>query len=277
MKRVIIYDTTLRDGMQGMGISFTLGDKLAIAHKLDEMRIDYIEGGFPLSNEKEAEFFQQMKREKLSHARLVAFGSTRKPKSKAASDPQITALLQADTPAVIVVGKTWPAHVEHVLKTSNEENLEMIHDSISTLKKEGREVFFDLEHFFDGYKVDPAYALQVLQTGRDAGADCLVLCDTNGGVLPADVTTVMDDLTSRKFERIGVHFHNDTGTAVANSILALEHGAIHVQGTINGWGERCGNANLCVIIPNICLKMEREAACAPQLKQLTALSRFVAE
>jgi 2-isopropylmalate synthase len=277
MRRIEIFDTTLRDGMQGMGISFTLQDKIDIALKLDEMGFDYIEGGFPLSNEKEADFFRLIRKEKLSHARVAAFGSTRKPKGRAASDPQITALLGAETPAVVVVGKAWTAHVEHVLKTTKEENLEMIFDSISTLKQAGREVLFDLEHFFDGYKADPAYALQVLKTGKEAGADCMIPCDTNGGLLPMEMGEIMRALVKEDIGPLGIHCHNDTGNAVANSLVAIEAGAVHVQGTINGWGERCGNANLCVLLPTLCLKMKLEASPAPHLKHLTSLSRFVAE
>ena len=276
-QKITIYDTTLRDGMQGMGISYTLNDKLSIAHELDAFGIDYIEGGFPLSNEKEAEFFKQIKKEPMHHARVVAFGSTRKPNSRASSDPQILALLEAETPTVIVVGKAWTAHVEHVLKTSLDENLAMIYDSITTLKKEGREVFFDLEHFFDGFKADPEYALKVLSTGREAGADCLVLCDTNGGTLPHKVQEIFLKLKSLGFTKLGVHFHNDTGNAVANSLLAIKEGATHVQGTVNGWGERCGNANLCSIIPTLILKMNYIATCSSQLEHLTSLARFVAE
>ena len=218
--RVQIYDTTLRDGMQGQGINYTLEDKIQIALAMDEFGIDYIEGGFPLSNRKEAEFFQRMKKEKLRHARVVAFGSTRKAGGKAASDPQIAALLNAETPTVIVVGKTWRAHVKQVLQTTDEENLAMIADSLCTLKKEGREVFFDLEHFFDGYKDDPAYALRVLRAGRESGADCLVLCDTNGGTLPAEVARIMGELPRAELGPIGVHFHDDTGNAVANALAA---------------------------------------------------------
>lgn len=272
-----IYDTTLRDGMQGQGINYTLEDKIQIALTMDEFGIDYIEGGFPLSNRKEAEFFKQMRRQNLRHARIVAFGSTRKPGGKAASDPQVTALLTAETPTVIVVGKTWRAHVKHVLQTTEDENLAMIADSLCTLKKERREVFFDLEHFFDGYKDDPAYALKVLKTGREAGADCLVLCDTNGGTLPSEVARIMGELPRAELGPLGVHFHDDTGNAVANAIEAVERGAAHVQGTINGWGERCGNLNLCILIPNLCLKVGRQAAACANLKHLTTLSRFVAE
>ena len=277
MKEIIIYDTTLRDGMQGTGINFTLADKLQIARELDKLGIDYIEGGFPLANKKEAEFFNRLKHESFKHAKIVAFGSTRQPNIKAENDPHIEALLQAETPSVTVVGKTWKAHVELVLQTSLQENLNMIYDSIATLSKAGREVFFDLEHFFDGYKDDPEYALQVLKAGTEAGAAALVLCDTNGGTLPCEVAAIMADLSKEKLSPMGAHFHNDCGTAVACSLAAIHAGAIHVQGTINGWGERAGNANLCVLIPNICFKLKREAYVCAQLKHLTALSRFMFE
>ena len=276
-EKVAIYDTTLRDGMQGQGINYTLEDKVQIALTMDQFGVDYIEGGFPLSNRKEAEFFQRMRKESLRNARIVAFGSTRKPGGRAASDPQIRALLQAETPAVIVVGKTWKEHVRHVLQTTEEENLAMIADSLSTLKKEGRETLFDLEHFFDGYKDDPAYALRVLTTAREAGADCLILCDTNGGTLPTEVARIMEELPRGTLGPIGVHFHDDTGNAVANALTAVDRGAVHVQGTVNGWGERCGNLNLCVFVPTLCLKVRKEATACANLKHLTSLSRFVAE
>jgi 2-isopropylmalate synthase len=276
-RRTVIYDTTLRDGMQGQGINYTLEDKVQIAMAMDAFGIDYIEGGFPLSNRKEAEFFQRMRKEKLQHARVVAFGSTRKPHGKASSDPQITALLHAETPTVIVVGKTWKAHVREVLQTTEDENLSMIADSIATLKAQGREVFYDLEHFFDGYKDDPVYALTVLKTAHAAGADCLVLCDTNGGTLPSEVARIFAELPLGELGPVGVHFHDDTGNAVANSLVALDRGAMHVQGTINGWGERCGNMNLCTIIPTLCLKLDDGAGVCPNLKHLTGLARFVAE
>jgi 2-isopropylmalate synthase len=275
--KTVIYDTTLRDGMQGQGISYTLEDKIQIALAMDEFGIDYIEGGFPLSNRKEAEFFQRMRKEKLRHAKIVAFGSTRKPRGKAGSDPQIMALLHAETPTVIVVGKTWKAHVHEVLQTTEEENLAMIADSLATLKAEGREVFYDLEHFFDGYKDNPDYAVAALRAAHAAGADCLVLCDTNGGTLPSEVARIMSELPGAELGHIGVHFHDDTGNAVANALAALELGATHVQGTINGWGERCGNLNLCTLIPTLCLKMGDAAGVCANLKLLTALSRFVAE
>ncbi len=277
MRQLHVYDTTLRDGMQGMGISYTLDDKLKIAHTLDELKIDYIEGGFPLSNEKEAAFFEQCRKERFNHARIVAFGSTRRPAIDASRDDNILAILNAETPTVIVVGKTWKAHVEKVLKTDEEENLRMIYDSIAFLKREGREVFFDLEHFFDGYKDDSAYALRVLQAASEAGADAAVLCDTNGGTLPDEVTRIMGQLPADTLAPLGGHFHNDCGTAVANSLAAVDAGAVQIQGTVNGWGERCGNANLCVFIPNVVLKKGYKPAVADKLDKLTTLSRFVAE
>ena len=276
-RRITMYDTTLRDGMQGIQVNYTLDDKIKIAHALDEMKIDYIEGGFPLSNEKEAAFFRQMKKENLQHARVVAFGSTRKAGGSAERDPMIRALLDAETPTVIVVGKTWKAHVEQVLQTTVEENLHMIHDSIQFLKSQGREVFFDLEHFFDGFKDDPDYALKVLRAGNDAGADCLVLCDTNGGTMPQEVAQVMQTLPQDELASLGGHFHNDCGLAIANSMTAVDGGAVHIQGTINGWGERTGNANLCTFIPNIVLKTDYAASCENSLARLTHVSRFVAE
>ena len=277
MERVAIFDTTLRDGMQGMEISFTLDDKIQIAHRLDELGIDYIEGGFPLANEKESAFFERTRKEKFQHARIVAFGSTRKPGHKAARDPHIQALIEAETSAVAITGKTWKAHVVQVLNTDLEENLEMIRDSIQTLKEAGMEVIFDLEHFFDGYKDDPAYAHKILETGTRAGADVLVLCDTNGGTLPSDVGRIIGELPKADLAPLGVHFHNDCGTAVANSLAGIEAGACHVQGTINGWGERCGNANLCALIPNICLKMSRHVHAEKNLAELTSVARFVSE
>lgn len=277
MKQLQIYDTTLRDGMQGLEINYTLEDKIQIAHALDERGFDYIEGGFPLSNEKEAEFFRRMQHERLDHATVVAFGSTRRPGASADSDAHIRALLEAQTPAVIVVGKSWKAHVKHVLGTDDEENLRMIADSLSFLKGEGREVHYDLEHFFDGYKDDPAYALRALEVATEAGADCLILCDTNGGTLPSEVSRIYSELPVDRLAPLGGHFHNDCGTAVANSLAAVEAGAIQIQGTINGWGERCGNANLCVFVPNVVLKLGYKPAVAEHLQHLTSLSRFVAE
>ncbi|WP_028973969.1 citramalate synthase [Spirochaeta cellobiosiphila] len=278
MTQIDLYDTTLRDGMQGTGISYTLKDKIEIALQLDNIGIDYIEGGFPLANEKEQAFFDAMKKQNLRNAKMVAFGSTRRPGQKASEDIHIKALLEAETPTVIVVGKTWLAHVDKVIQTSPEENLEMVFDSINTLQKEGREVFLDLEHFFDGYMDNKEYALKVLQTATQAGAANLVLCDTNGGTLPFQVESIMEELSTYELAPLGGHFHNDTGCAVANSLSAIRKGAVQLQGTINGWGERCGNANLCSIIPNITLKLpEYYTSMDQKLSQLTNLSRFVSE
>ncbi len=277
MDRVDIYDTTLRDGMQGLEINFTLEDKLTIAHALDEAGFDFIEGGFPLSNEKEAEFFRRCRNERFMNARIVSFGSTRGPGHKAREDAHVRALVEAETPTVIIVGKTWKAHVDKVLRCSYEENLEMIHDSVDFLVQEGRQVFFDCEHFFDGFRDDPEYARRVVEAASQAGAECVILCDTNGGTLPTGVVAAYDYLSGSHIAPLGGHFHNDCGTAVANSLAAVEHGAVHIQGTINGWGERCGNANLCAVVPNLILKMGVQCTCADHLSHLTPLSRFVAE
>lgn len=277
MDRVFLFDTTLRDGMQGTGINYTLKDKLEIARRLDDCGIDYIEGGFPLANEKEAAFFQQIKKQPLANARLAAFGSTRKPGNQAAADPNLQALLGAETPVVVIVGKAWLLHVEHVLSTSAEENLALIDDSIRLLKAEGREVIFDLEHFFDGWKAHPDYTRQVVQTARAAGADWLVPCDTNGGTLVGEVTAAYEFLATIPglSGHLGAHFHNDLDLGVANSLAAVVAGARQVQGTINGWGERCGNANLCSIAPSLSLKLPYQTSL--DLGRLTELSRFVSE
>jgi 2-isopropylmalate synthase len=276
-RKIAIFDTTLRDGMQGIEINYTLEDKLEIAQRLDELGVDYIEGGFPLSNEKEAEFFKRVKNMSFKHASVAAFGSTRKAGGKAETDGHIRALLDAETTTVVIVGKTWTEHVTKVIGTDLDENLRMIADSIGFLKSEGREVVFDLEHFFDGYKANPEYAVRVMEAGKSAGADVIVPCDTNGGTLPHEVQQIYRDLTNRGFEHLGAHFHNDCGTAVANTLVAVQEGADHVQGTMNGWGERCGNANLCAIMPNLTIKMDYEATCKPNMAHLTAMSRFVAE
>ncbi len=277
MKRIDIFDTTLRDGTQGTGINFTLKDKLDITVQLDSIGVDYIEGGFPLASKREAAYFKDVRGLNLSHAKVVAFGSTRKAGVRVEEDKYIDAILRAETPAVVVVGKAWTRHVTEVLKTNLEENLAMIFQSIEYLKSHGREVIFDPEHFFDGYKDDPEYALKVLKTGTEAGVDVLALCDTNGGTLPSEIVQILTALPQKTLAPLGIHCHNDTGNAVANSLLAVESGAVHVQGTINGWGERCGNANLCVIVPNLSLKMGYETSLDGNLRQLTELSRFVSE
>ncbi len=275
--KVDLYDTTLRDGMQGIEVSFTLTDKIQIAKALDEIGIDYIEGGFPYSNEKEAAFFDAIKKEKLEHAKVAAFGSTRAPGIIAEKDPALNALLETGMPAVTIVGKAWKAHVEKVIHTNITENLAMVVDSVEYCKKHTDEVFLDLEHFFDGFKDDPDFVLEIMVEATKAGADCLVLCDTNGGTLPSEIITIISGLPQDKLAPIGVHYHNDCGTAVANSVLSLDYGAVHIQGTINGWGERCGNANLCSIAPNIAFKTDYQINMAENLTDLTSLSRFVAE
>ncbi|MEN6307996.1 MAG: citramalate synthase, partial [Anaerohalosphaeraceae bacterium] len=278
MEKVKIYDTTLRDGMQAEGISFSVEDKLLIARKLDEFGLDYVEGGFPQSNPKEVQFFQRLAEQPLKHAKLVAFGSTRRAGNTVQDDPGIRALLEASAPACTVVGKSWDLHVTTVLRCSMEENLAVCADSVSYLKKNGKEVIFDAEHFFDGYKANPEYAIKVLQSAAEAGAACLVLCETNGGKLPHEVyeiaSTVIKALPGVE---IGIHCHNDTDCAVANSLAAIRAGARHVQGTINGLGERTGNANLCTIVPNLTLKMGFETVGTEKLKTITELSRFVFE
>ncbi len=275
--KIDLYDTTLRDGMQGIEVSFTLSDKVQIAKALDEIGIDYIEGGFPFSNEKEAAFFDAIKKESFQHAKVAAFGSTRAPGGKAETDPALNAVLKTEMPTVTIVGKTWKAHVERVINTSLAENLAMIVESIEYCKKHTDEVFLDLEHFFDGYKDDPEFALEIMLEATKAGADCLVLCDTNGGTLPSGIIKIFNELPLDKLAPIGVHYHNDCGTAVANSVLSLDYGAVQIQGTINGWGERCGNANLCSIAPNIAFKTNHKIHVADNLSRLTPLSRFVSE
>ena len=278
MEKVKVYDTTLRDGMQAEGVSFSVEDKLQVARRLDEFGIDYIEGGYPLSNPKEEEFFYRVKEISFRHARVAAFGSTRRANSTVEEDTGIRALLACDVPVVTIVGKTWDMHVTDVLRCSLEANLALCADSVAYLKKQGREVIFDAEHFFDGYKNNPAYALKVLGVAAEAGASTLVLCETNGGALPDEVF----DITRTVCKAIGgidigIHCHNDSDCAVANSLAAVRAGARQVQGTLNGLGERTGNANLCTIIPNLSLKMGFETVGAENLRGLTELSRFAFE
>lgn len=277
MKKIAIFDTTLRDGTQGTGINFTLKDKLDITQRLDDIGVDYIEGGFPLASKREAAYFEEVKSLDLKNSRVAAFGSTRKAGVKVEVDKYIEAMLNAETPAVVVVGKSWTRHVTEVIKTDLEENLAMIYESVEYLKKHGREVILDPEHFFDGYKDDPEYALKVLKTGTEAGAAVISLCDTNGGTLPSEIGQIIKNLPQDKLSPLGIHCHNDTGNAVANSLIAVEAGVVHVQGTINGWGERCGNANLCAIVPNLSLKMGYTTSLDKNLVELTELSRFTAE
>jgi 2-isopropylmalate synthase len=280
MKRVEIYDTTLRDGSQAEDIAFSVEDKLRITEKLDELGVHYIEGGWPLSNPKDAEYFKKAKKLKLKNAVLVAFGSTHKPKHKVKDDTNIKSLLDAETSAITIFGKTWDFHVKESLKIPLSENLDIIHSSVSYLKKYTDKVFFDAEHFFDGYKDNAAYALKCLAAAKDAGADCLVLCDTNGGTMPDEIEKIIKELRTQNSKlktQIGIHAHNDSECAVANSIIAVKLGASQVQGTINGLGERCGNANLCSIIPNLHIKLGIKSISDAQLKRLRDVSRFVNE
>ena len=271
------FDTTLRDGTQGEGLSLSAEDKVRIAQRLDTLGIRYIEGGWPGSNPKDLEFFERAKSISFEHARIVAFGSTYRWGNEPETDPNLLALIQADTPAVSIFGKTWLLHVERALGITPEQNLELIRRSVAFLKRHGKEVIYDAEHFFDGFKDDAAYALSTLTAARDAGADWLVLCDTNGGTLPHEVGRIVRDVAAQVEHPLGIHAHNDSETAVANSIAAVQAGCRQVQGTINGYGERCGNANLCSVIPNLQLKLGYEGLPAASLSDLTSVSHFVSE
>lgn len=271
-----IYDTTLRDGMQGEKISFTLEEKLQVARRLDSLGLHYIEGGFPLANQKEEEFFREARKIRFENARVAAFGSTRRPNGKASEDPHLKALVNADTPVVTIVGKSWTRHVTEVLRTTLEENLAMIEDSARYLKSAGREVVYDAEHFFDGYREDPDYALRSLEAARKGGADIVVVCDTNGGVTTSDFKKALESVRARGLV-FGVHLHNDAGLAAAHSLLAVDFGATQIQGTMNGWGERSGNANLCTIIPNLHFKLGLKVFTDEKMRHLTPVSRYVDE
>jgi 2-isopropylmalate synthase len=277
MPKVQLYDTTLRDGAQQEGISFAVADKLKIAQKLDELGIHFIEGGWPGANPKDTEFFSKARALKLKHSVLVAFGSTRHPKSKVNKDAGLQALVEAKTKVVTIVGKSWDLHVTQVLETNLDNNLRVIAESIDFLKSKGLTVFFDAEHFFDGYKANPEYAVQTVEAAAKAGVDCAVLCDTNGGALPSEIATAIEYVKRAVMVPLGIHVHNDAELAVANSLTAVEAGVIQVQGTINGYGERCGNANLCSIIPALKLKLDIDCISDEQLAKLTEVSRYVAE
>jgi len=277
MPIVQLYDTTLRDGAQQEGISFSVEDKLKIAQKLDELGIDFIEGGWPGSNPKDTEFFSRARDLNLSRAFLVAFGSTRRPNGSVEKDINLQALLEAGTSVVTLVGKAWDKQVTHVLETTLPENLGMISDSINYLKSKGLRVFFDAEHFFDGYSANPEYALQVVEGAARAGAECIILCDTNGGNLPQRIMAAVKAVQGVASVPLGIHAHNDADLAVANSLAAIEAGAVQIQGTINGYGERCGNANLCSIIPNLKIKMSIDCISDEQLSKLSDVSRYVSE
>ena len=273
-----IYDTTLRDGTQGEGVSFTVAAKILVAEKLDQFGIDYIEGGWPGSNPRDMAFFEAAKKLKLKHAKFAAFGSTRRAKLAAEEDPQLQLLLEAGTPVVTIFGKTWLLHVTDILRTTPEENLKMIEDSVRFLTQNGREVIYDAEHFFDGYCDNPDYALQTLEAAKRGGAINLTLCDTNGGMLVGELQAIVHKVVERFPDTlIGVHCHNDSGLGVAVSLARVEAGAMMVQGTMNGFGERNGNANLSTIIPNLALKMGARLKCSPNLNKLRDLSLFVDE
>jgi 2-isopropylmalate synthase len=274
-KHIAIYDTTLRDGSQGEGISFSAAGKIRLAERLDQFGVDYIEGGFAGSNEKDMEFFRAMREKELSHARVVAFGATRHVGMRVQEDPIVKCVLETGAPAAAIVGKTWDLHVSDVLKTTPEENMAMIRETISHLKDNGMEVLFDAEHFFDGYSMNSDFSMQALQAAVDGGADVLVLCDTNGGRLPHEIHEITAAVVGALNTPVAVHVHNDIGLAVANSLEGVRAGAIQVQGTINGFGERSGNANLCPIIANLELKMGYACVREGALSELREVSLLV--
>ncbi len=279
MKSVKIYDTTLRDGNQAKGLSFSLEDKLAIARKLDAFGVDYIEGGWPNpSNAIDAEFFERARRMEWKHARIAAFGSTCRPKIHPKDDPVLRYVVESQAPVMTIFGKSWDLHVTEVLRTTLEENRRMIRDTVAYLKEKAGEVVYDAEHFFDGFKANPEYALSTLVAAQEGGADCIVLCDTNGGMaLPWEVEEITARIRAELKCGVGIHAHNDTGTGVANSLAAVRAGAVQVQGTMNGYGERCGNANLVVVIPSLQIKMGHSLVSESQLKGLRALSLSISE
>lgn len=276
--RVLIYDTTLRDGTQGKGVYFSVEDKIKVIRRLDEFGIDYIEGGWPGANPKDSALFRGLQDVKLKHAKIAAFGSTRRASLPVEEDPNLEELLGSKADVATIFGKSWKFHVSNVLNTTLEENLAMIEESVGFLKSQGMEVIYDAEHFFDGYKDDSEYALETLKAAERRGAGCICLCDTNGGTLTRDLGSILEEVTEEVNVPLGIHAHNDSELAVANSLAALEKGVRHVQGPINGYGERTGNANLCSIIPNIILKMGLKCLDGKdRLKELTSLSRYVSE
>jgi 2-isopropylmalate synthase len=275
--KIEIYDTTLRDGSQQVGLDLTVADKLRVAAALDALGVDVVEGGWPGSNPKDAEFFARAGELDWQHAKLAAFGATRLPGRSASGDASLEALLTAATPIVTLVGKAWTLHVDEALRTSREENLAMVADSVAFMAAEGRRVVFDAEHFFDGYRADRGYAMAVLDAAVDAGADTLALCDTNGGTLPDDAARIVAEVAAAARARVGVHFHNDSACAVANSVVAVSGGALHVQGAANGYGERCGNADLFAVIAGLELKRGHELLPTGRLAALASTARTIAE
>ena len=285
-RKIWLYDTTLRDGSQREGISLSLEDKLRIAHQLDEMGVPFIEGGWPGANPKDVQFFWKLKEEPLQQAEITAFCSTRRPHRTAPEEKMLQAILAAGTHWVTIFGKSWDLHVTEGLKTSLAENLAMIADTIKYLRSQGRRVIYDAEHWFDGYKANPDYALKTLKAAWAAGAEWLVFCDTNGGTLPHEISQIVAEViqafstpenSQDSLPQLGIHTHNDGGTAVANAIASVREGVTMVQGTINGYGERCGNANLCTLIPNLQLKLDYPCISEQQITQLTRTSRLIGE
>ncbi|MGD0914889.1 MAG: citramalate synthase [Thermodesulfobacteriota bacterium] len=277
LNSVKIYDTTLRDGAQAEDIAFSVEDKVRIAQKLNDLGVHYIEGGWPGSNPKDIQFFQEIKLVPLSQAKMVAFGSTCRAGTLPQNDANIQALIEAGTKVITIVGKSWDIHPLEALNITLDQNLEIIHSSIQFLKGQAEEVIFDAEHFFDGFKNNPQYALSTLKAAQDAKADWIVLCDTNGGTFPDEIQTIIRETRKQITIPLGIHVHNDTEMAVANTILAVKEGVLMVHGTMNGYGERCGNANLCSIIPNLKLKMKMDCITDDQLKKITEVSRFISE
>ena len=288
MDPVLLYDTTLRDGTQGENINFTAEEKIKIAKRLDDIGIHYIEGGWPGSNPRDRRFFELAGQTQFVNSRITAFGSTRKPRISPEKDPNLKALLKSNANTVAIFGKSWDLHVEEVMNIPLEENLLMIEESLSYLTDNNRKVIYDAEHFFDGYKANREYALNTLIAAVKGGDDMIVLCDTNGGALTFEIAPIMEDVQryineyinkydSKRIIKTGIHAHDDCGLAVANSIAAVKAGAVMVHGTINGYGERCGNADLTSIIPVLCLKMKRECISAENLKKIRKISRFVSE
>ncbi len=277
MSQIIIYDTTLRDGSQTEGVSYTVNDKVKITAKLDELGVHYIEGGWPGSNPKDKDFFAMMKGKKLKNAKLAAFGSTRRANIKPEEDTNLNELIASETPTVTIFGKSWDLHVKDVLKTTLDENCAMISDSITFLKKHKREVFYDAEHFFDGYKNNPSYALKTLLAAQKAKADCIILCDTNGGTLPDEITAIAKEVRKKIKTQLGIHTHNDQGLAVANSLAAIKSGCVQVQGTFNGLGERCGNADLCTIMAILHTKLKMKSIPDSKIKLLMDASYYISE
>lgn len=275
--KIEAFDTTLRDGTQGEGVNLSLEDKLRIAQRLDDFGIDYIEGGWPGSNPKDIGFFQRAKEIQFRHAKVCAFGSTRHARNKVEDDPNVRALIEAETPATSIFGKTWDLHVTNALRIELEDNLDMIRDTVRYLKENGRIVIYDAEHFFDGYKNNPEYALKTVKAASKAGADVIALCDTNGGTMPHEITDIVAKMRGELGGVLGIHAHNDAGCGVANTLAAVQAGCTHVQGTFNGFGERCGNADLSSVMPNLMYKMGYDVVPREKMEELASLSMFISE